>query len=55
LIRNVFLPLRFELKMAYEIMDKEHKQDMVKRIKAETSGDFERALVAYVECVLKGQ
>jgi hypothetical protein len=52
LIRNVFLALPFELKMAAGIMSQVFKEDMVKRIKSETSGDFERSLVTYVEYVL---
>ena len=54
LIRNVFLPQPFELKMANDTLSHLYKEDLTKRIKSETSGDFERALVAYVKFILKG-
>lgn len=53
LIRNIFLPFPFELKMAAAQLEKDYKGgSLVKRIKSETSGDYEAALVAYVEFIL---
>jgi hypothetical protein len=68
LIRNVFLPMPFELKMARDILSTFYKasgfvfeslakpvllqEDLVKRVKSELSGDFERAMIAYIEFTL---
>ncbi len=47
------LGLPFEVKLAAGVMQTFYKEDMIKRIKEELSGDFERALVAYVEFALR--
>jgi hypothetical protein len=52
LIRNILLGFPFELKMAAGLLSSFYKEDIIKRIKSELSGDFERAVVAYVEFVL---
>ncbi len=53
LIRNVFLPFPFELKMAHGIISQFYKEDLIKRVKSELSGDFERAIISYIDFTLR--
>ncbi len=53
MIRNLFLPDGREMKLIRDILQHEHKSNLVTLMKKELSGHLETAIVTYVEFWLR--